>query len=71
MSLTVMDDIHVNRGSYSSSPHQAAQSLRVVHFLSIEADDSVMRLYPSFGGRTLGHHPLDEDTRRLGGALYL
>jgi hypothetical protein len=39
--------------------------------MRVEADDHVMRLYPSLGSRILGDHLLDKETRRLGGALHL
>ena len=66
-----MDDIHVNCGTYGSSPHEAKQSLWVRHFLSIEADDHVMGLYPSVGRRTLSHDLFDKDPRRIGRELHL
>jgi hypothetical protein len=66
-----MDDLNVNGGSYGSRPNQTKQSLRVRHVLSVEADDDVMRLYPSVSSRTLGDHLLDKETRRLGGVLHL
>ena len=54
-----MDDINVNSGPYGSSPHQAKQRLRVGNFLSIEANDHVMRLYPRLGSSTLSNYLLD------------
>jgi hypothetical protein len=71
MSLALMDDINVNGGSYGSSPDQAKQSLPVRHFVRIEADDHVVRLYPRLGSRILGDYRLNEETWRLGRGLRL
>jgi hypothetical protein len=52
------------------APNQPKESLRVRHFLSVEAYDDVMRLYPSVSSRAFGD-PLLDEARRLGGGLHL
>ena len=68
-----MDDLNVNGGSYGSRPNQLKESLRVGHFLRVEAHDDVMRLYPSVGkqdSRRLPTRPRDQEARWNASSVY-